>query len=119
MTDCGPILPPFSKHIFVCVGDKCAKAGQGEAVYEHLKERIRLSDYHSGPQRIHRSKTTCLGVCSHGPIAVVYPEGSWYRSLDVSKMDRIFDQHLIQGKKVQEFSFQPLDKQLNDDSKDQ
>ena len=29
-----------------------------------------------------RTKANCLRVCEGGPIAVVYPEGTWYRACD-------------------------------------
>jgi (2Fe-2S) ferredoxin len=36
---------------------------------------------------------------------VVYPEGTWYARLDEEKLDRIIDEHLIGGKRVDELVF--------------
>ena len=36
---------------------------------------------------------------------VVYPEGTWYAGLDIPKLDRVIDEHLIGGRPVEELVF--------------
>jgi (2Fe-2S) ferredoxin len=36
-----------------------------------------------------------------GPVAVVYPEGTWYTFVDKSDIDEIVDQHLLKGQVVE------------------
>ena len=40
-----------------------------------------------------------------GPIAVVYPDGTWYHSVTVEVMDRIIEDHLLGGREVSEYVF--------------
>ncbi len=102
-----PVMPPYNRHIFVCVGEKCHTTDDGQIVYKHLKHRLKQEANDPVLKRVKRSQSKCLGVCQGGPISVVYPEGVWYCQMTPQKMDRVIDEHLKQGKPVQEWVFHP------------
>ena len=90
-----------SRHVFLCVGGKCAPADQAEASWDHLKRRLREAGLQDVAGGVLRTRADCLRVCVGGPIAVVYPEGIWYTYVDRQDIDEIVDTHLVKGEVVE------------------
>ena len=97
-----PQVQPYKKHIIVCTGTRCAPESS-PSLYEWLKKRLKELKLHEGPDRIQRSQCQCLGVCTGGPLAVIYPEGVWYHHLDEEKLERVIQEHLIRGCPVEDY----------------
>ncbi len=92
----------YERHIFLCVGPTCCSEAAGLETWEFLKARLKAL----GPSaRAFRSKAACLRVCTQGPIAIVYPEGTWYRNVSPEVCERIIVEHLLGGRVVEEFAF--------------
>ena len=101
----------YERHIFFCLnqranGEACCADHGAQAAFDHCKQRVKAEGL-AGPGKVRVNKAGCLDRCAAGPVAVVYPEGVWYSSVDQADIDEIVESHLKLGRPVERLRTPP------------
>jgi (2Fe-2S) ferredoxin len=104
------LIGAFHRHVLLCVGDACcATIGRegAQAAWDALKDELKARNLSlsTGPTACYRTKVGCMRICAGGPILVVYPEGTWYGGMTADRIPRFVQEHLIDGKPIEEWIF--------------
>ena len=92
-------------HVFVCSSSRINGEQKGfcfskdsvsviQAFMEEIEERELTNE-------VMVTNTGCLGICSKGPVVVVYPEGVWYKEVSIDDVPEIVEEHFENGRKVE------------------
>ncbi|MCQ3908564.1 MAG: (2Fe-2S) ferredoxin domain-containing protein [Mycoplasmoidaceae bacterium] len=86
------------QQILVCASTGCL-SNKAKEVIDAFEKSIKA---HNLQDKVEVSPTGCHGLCSQGPVVLVYPEGIFYRKVKPTDVVRIIEEHLMEGKVVKE-----------------
>jgi len=91
-------VPPFEKHIFICINERKAGDARGccysrgsAKLLEYMKIRIHELGL-KGKVRV--NKAGCLDACAQGPSMVIYPDNIWYSPNTKEEIEEIITEHI-------------------------
>ena len=95
----------YDKHIFICVNQRATEAprkscgeAQGMEIVDAFKKKLKELNL---PIKLRAQKAGCLDICDFGQTLVVYPEGVFYVGVELSDVDEIIQEHIINDRIVE------------------
>ena len=101
----------YQHHIFFCLnerkgGEASCSQHDAQGAFDHCKSRVKAAGL-AGPGGVRVNKAGCLDRCAGGPVAVVYPDETWYTYVDHQDIDEIVESHLKNGRVVERLVLAP------------
>lgn len=99
----------FHKHIFICVNERAGgeRRSCGEQHGMELVAAFKNSlKQRSLPIRVRAQKAGCLDICNFGPTLVIYPEGVFYVNVQLSDVEEIIEEHIVNNRPVERLLLQ-------------
>jgi len=84
-------------HIMMCGGAGCISSKCTDVV-DAMKECLAK---HGIADQVKIILTGCMGPCDMGPVAIIYPDATFYRRLRVKDAEAIVEEHILKGNPVQ------------------
>lgn len=88
-------------HVLVCTDGSCASRKEQRRALKAGRSEVKDFGLHRGPERVVVSEVGCLGVCRGGPIAAVWPDGTFYGDATPENLRRIVQEHVVGGRVVE------------------
>ena len=92
----------FKRQVLVCGGTGCTSSGS-KKILEILHEELKKNGLEND---INVVRTGCFGLCSLGPVMIVYPEGSFYAKVEPEHVPEIVESHLKNGEVVKSLLYE-------------
>ena len=80
--------------VLLCGGTGCTSSGSRVLEKEFIKE-IKNSGLQD---EVEVAVTGCFGLCSLGPVVIIYPEGTFYSMVKPEDVAEIVHEHLVKGR---------------------
>jgi (2Fe-2S) ferredoxin len=95
----------YDKHIFICINQRAEGAARkscGEArgmeIVDAFKKKLKEKNL---PIKLRAQKAGCLDICDFGQTLVIYPEGVFYVGVELSDVDEIIEEHIVNNRVVE------------------
>ena len=92
----------YRSNVLVCGGTGCSSSNSQE-IMRRLEEEIKKKGL---DKEVNVVCTGCFGLCSLGPVVIVYPEGSFYSKVTLADIPEIVEEHLLEGRIVKRLLYQ-------------
>ncbi|WP_297462211.1 NAD(P)H-dependent oxidoreductase subunit E [Ferrovum sp.] len=100
-----PTIGNYKRHVLVCTGPRCTLQGESQTLFDSLGEKFKAAGLDKGALRVKRTRVACFAACKGGPILCVQPDGVWYYNVTSENLERIVQQHLVEGMPVEDLVF--------------
>jgi (2Fe-2S) ferredoxin len=95
----------YHKHIFICTNQRAPDAPRrscGEAhgleIVDEFRKKLKEKNL---PVRIRAQRAGCLDICDFGQTVAVYPEGVFYVGVELTDIEEIINEHIINDRPVE------------------
>ena len=92
----------YRSNVLVCGGTGCSSSNSQE-IMRRLEEEIKKKGL---DKEVNVVCTGCFGLCSLGPVVIVYPEGAFYSKVTLADIPEIVEEHLLKGRIVKRLLYQ-------------
>ncbi|MBQ2799060.1 MAG: NAD(P)H-dependent oxidoreductase subunit E, partial [Ruminiclostridium sp.] len=86
----------YRSQVLICGGTGCTSSGSMK-IADKLEEEIAKNGL---ADEVKVVRTGCFGLCALGPIMIVYPEGTFYSTVNIDDIPEIVEEHLLKGRIV-------------------
>ncbi len=102
----------YDKHIFICTNQRAEGAARkscgeanGLAIVESFKKKLKERNL---PIKLRAQKSGCLDICDFGQTIVIYPEGIFYVGVQLTDIDEIIEEHIINNRIVERLKLEKI-----------
>jgi (2Fe-2S) ferredoxin len=99
----------YNKHIFICTNQRPEGAPRrscgethGMEIVDAFKSKLKEKKL---PIRVRAQKAGCLDICEYGQTVAVYPDGVFYVGVELTDVDEIINEHIMNDRVVERLRF--------------
>lgn len=98
-------MEKLQKHILVCTSCRLNGVQAGSCITKHsdeiVSEFLEKLEEQELSEKVMVSNTGCFGICSKGPVVVIYPDNVWYGNVTIEDVEEIVEEHIVNGNVVE------------------